>query len=189
MASLTRTIALLSLVLATAAHSFELQDHSRSINATEKTIFSPNTNFAVCFTPGQDCEGVIINEINHAQKSILVQAYSFTSTAIAKALKDAKNRGVDVRAILDKSQRTERYSSATFLKNADIPVVIDAKPEIAHSKVLVIDQLSVLTGSYNFTHAAKSKNAENIILITGDTRLVQAYTKNWNTRMNVSVPY
>jgi hypothetical protein len=37
----------------------------------------------------------------------LVQAYSFTSPAISKALADAKKREVDVKAILDKSQWTE----------------------------------------------------------------------------------
>jgi phosphatidylserine/phosphatidylglycerophosphate/cardiolipin synthase-like enzyme len=48
----------------------------------------------------------------------LVQAYSFTSAPIAKALLDTHKRGMKVQAILDKSQRTEKYSSATFLKNA-----------------------------------------------------------------------
>ena len=39
-----------------------------------------------------------------------MQAYSFTSAPIAKALVEAHKRGVDVRVILDKSQRTEKYS-------------------------------------------------------------------------------
>ena len=85
-----------------------------------------------------------------------MQGYSFTSTPIAKALVEAKRRGVDVRAILDKSQRTERYSGATFLKRAGIPTVIDEQPAIAHNKVFVFDQQAVLTGSFNFTKAAQS---------------------------------
>ena len=46
---------------------------------------------------------------------VLVQAYSFTSAPIAKALVDAQRRGVKVQVILDKSQRTEKYSEADFL--------------------------------------------------------------------------
>ena len=68
-----------------------------------------------------------------------MQAYSFTSAPIAKALVDAKRRGLDVAIILDKSQRTEKYSSADFLAHADIPTFIDAAHAIAHNKVMVID--------------------------------------------------
>ncbi len=48
------------------------------------------------------------------QLQSLVQAYSFTSAPIAKALLDAHKRGVSVQVILDKSQKTQKYSSATF---------------------------------------------------------------------------
>jgi len=68
---------------------------------------------------------------------ILVQAYSFTSIPIAKALVDAHKRGVDVRVILDKSQRGEKYSSADFVLHAGIPTFIDAKHQIAHNKIMI----------------------------------------------------
>jgi len=155
-----------------------------------KTIpFAANASYATCFTPGQDCEGLIVKEIRRAQKSILLQAYSFTSAPIAKALMEAKQRGMDVRAILDKSQRREKYTGATFLKHAGIPVVIDERPAIAHSKIFIFDQQSVLTGSFNFTQSAQKRNAENLIVIKGDANLVRAYTDNWNARWSVSVSY
>ena len=69
----------------------------------------------VCFTPGWNCTDLIVQAISGAKTSLLVQAYSFTSTPIAKALLDAHKRGVPVRVILDKSQRTEKYSAADFL--------------------------------------------------------------------------
>ncbi len=78
--------------------------------------FKNGASYSVCFTPGQDCEGEIVGAITSARQSILVQAYSFTSSPIAKALVEAKNRGVDVRVILDKSQfRSEKYSSSAFI--------------------------------------------------------------------------
>lgn len=164
------------------------QDTMQSSTVTT-TPFATNTSYAVCFTPGQDCEGLIVQEINHAQKSILLQAYVFTSTPIAKALTQAKQRGVDVRAILDKSQRTGKYTGATFLRHAGIPLMIDEQAAIAHSKVLIFDQQSVLTGSFNFTKSAQQRNAENLIIIKGDSNLVRAYTENWNSRWQVSVSY
>lgn len=151
--------------------------------------FDAQASYSTCFTPGQNCQGLLVREIGKAKSRILVQAYSFTSAPIAKALVEAKRRGVVVKVILDKSQRNEKYTGATFLRNAGIPVVIDEKPAIAHSKIMIFDHSAVLTGSFNFSKAAQEKNAENIILIKGDEALVNDYENNWNTRWGVSVPY
>jgi phosphatidylserine/phosphatidylglycerophosphate/cardiolipin synthase-like enzyme len=131
-----------------------------------------------CFTPDQDCQGLIVSEIGKSEKFILVQAYSFTSAPIAQALVEAHKRGVEVRAILDKSQRTERYSGATFLANAGIEVLIDAKHAIAHNKVMVLDGETVITGSFNFTKAAQERNAENLLVIR-DKHLAAMYASSW----------
>jgi phosphatidylserine/phosphatidylglycerophosphate/cardiolipin synthase-like enzyme len=90
----------------------------------------------------------VTDTIHQAKKQILVQAYSFTSPAIAKALADAKARGVDIEVILDKSQWTEKYSGATYLANHKIPVLIDDKHAIAHNKVMIIDGNTVITGGH-----------------------------------------
>jgi phosphatidylserine/phosphatidylglycerophosphate/cardiolipin synthase-like enzyme len=103
----------------------------------------------------------VVTELGNAKTTILVQAYSFTSTPIAKALVSAHNRGVKVEVILDKSQRTEKYSSADFLQHAGILTNIDAKHAIAHNKIMVIDGATVITGAFNFTKAAEENNAEN----------------------------
>jgi len=87
----------------------------------------------VFFSPHGGATTVIVKEINAARNEVLVQAYSFTSAPIAKALLEAKKRGVNVVVILDKSQRTGRYSSGTFIVNTGIPVWIDALHGIAHN--------------------------------------------------------
>jgi phosphatidylserine/phosphatidylglycerophosphate/cardiolipin synthase-like enzyme len=101
----------------------------------------------VCFTPGGNCTDHIVQAIAGAKTSILVQAYSFTSAPIAKALLDAHKRGIQVQVILDKSQRTEKYSSADFLANQGVPTLIDANHAISHNKVMIIDGEIVITGS------------------------------------------
>lgn len=142
----------------------------------------------VCFTPGGQCTGLIVQALEGAKETVLVQAYSFTSAPIAKALTEAHNRGVDVRVILDKSQKSERYSELTFLRNAGIPVWIDYKVAIAHNKVMIIDGETVVTGSFNFTKAAQDKNAENVLIIR-DRELAKEYTNNWQSRLSQSVRY
>lgn len=127
-----------------------------NITFAEKLYFSEKTPYQVCFTPGQNCTQLIVDEINHAKKSLYVQAYSFTSAPIAKAIVDAKRRGVDVKVILDKSQiKNNRYSSAKFLMNQGVPVWIDYKVSIAHNKIILIDMTTLVTGSFNYTKAAQ----------------------------------
>ena len=48
----------------------------------------------VFFSPNGGCTEAMIDEIQNAKGSILVQAYSFTSAPIAKALLNAHKRGV-----------------------------------------------------------------------------------------------
>jgi hypothetical protein len=83
----------------------------------------------VFFSPNGGCTAAVVNNLDKATNSVLVQAYSFTSAPIAQALVDAHKRGVNVEVILDRSQRTEKYSAADFIQRAGIPTFIDAKSE------------------------------------------------------------
>ena len=132
----------------------------------------------VYFTPGGSPTAAIVKTLDNAQESVHVQAYSFTSAPIAAALKRANDRGVAVRVILDKSQRSERYSSATFLTRAGIPVWIDSRHAIAHNKVMIVDSAIVITGSFNFTRSAEERNAENLLVIN-DGPTTNRYLANW----------
>jgi phosphatidylserine/phosphatidylglycerophosphate/cardiolipin synthase-like enzyme len=145
-------------------------------------------SWEVYFSPNGECTNAIIRELNNAKHTILVQAYSFTSAPIAKALLDAHKRGLKVEVILDKSQRAQSYSSATFLYNAGIPTKIDSQHTIAHNKVMIIDGERVITGSFNFTKAAEEKNAENLLIIH-DKELASLYTKNWQDHAQHSEVY
>lgn len=117
---------------------------------------------------------------------MLVQAYEFTSKPIAESLIEAKKRGVD---ILDKSQTCSKYSVINILFEQGIQTWIDFKPAIAHNKIMIIDDSKVITGSFNFTYAAESRNAENLLIITGDSLLVEQYIENWKDRQSQSEVY
>lgn len=142
----------------------------------------------VYFSPAGGATGAVVDAIDHAKEYVIVQAYSFTSAPIASALKRAHDRRDKVLVILDKSQTTERYSSATFLQHAGIPVFIDSQHAIAHNKVIVIDGETVITGSFNFTKAAEEHNAENLLVIR-DRALAQTYRANWEKHQAHSVRF
>ncbi len=143
----------------------------------------------VFFSPNGGCTDAILSQINRAHKEILLQAYSFTSKPIAQALIQAQKRGVKIIAVLDKSNKRQKYSAATFLKNMGIPVFIDDKHAIAHNKIMIIDNRVVITGSFNFTMAAENKNAENLLILEDMPDLTRAYRENFQNHLRHSVPY
>ncbi len=142
----------------------------------------------VYFSPQGGATEAVVGAIDRAQRSIYLQAYSFTSAPIAKALLAAHKRGVKVEAILDKSNRTAKYSAADFLQHAGIPTYIDAAHAIAHNKVMIIDEELVITGSFNFTKAAEVNNAENLLLLR-DRDLAARYLENYRRHREHSEPY
>ena len=152
------------------------------------TILATAADIQVYFSPDGGCTEAIVRELGKAKSTVLVQAYSFTSAPIAKALVDAEKRGVKIEVILDKSQRREKYTEADFLLHAGVPTWIDAKHAIAHNKVIVIDSRTVLTGSFNFTKAAEVDNAENLLVID-DVVLAKQYTDNFQKHLAHSEKY
>jgi phosphatidylserine/phosphatidylglycerophosphate/cardiolipin synthase-like enzyme len=150
---------------------------------------SGRRDIAVYFSPGGRCTDAIVDEINAALDTLDVQAYSFTSPRLASAVKAAFDRGVKVRVVLDKSQRTDRYSSATYLFNNNVPVWIDDRHAIAHNKVILIDGRTIITGSFNFTQAAERNNAENLLIIHGEPKLFTAYSENFAEHLAHSTRY
>jgi len=142
----------------------------------------------VYFSPNRGATEAVVSALGTAKTTILVQAYSFTSAPIAKALADAHARGVDVQVILDRRETGTKYSSADFVAHAGIPTFIDGAHAIAHNKVMIIDGDTVITGSFNFTTAAERQNAENLLVVR-DRTLAARYVENWRTHAAHSSRY
>ena len=152
-------------------------------------VFAFNVDVAnVCFSPHGGCTEVIVYQIDDAKSEILIQAYSFTSTPIAKAIVNAHKRGVHVEIILDKSNRSEKYSAGDFIVHMGVTTYIDSKHAIAHNKIMIIDKKTVITGSFNFTKAAEEKNAENLLIIR-NKKLAEIYIDNWYKHKEHSEKY
>jgi phosphatidylserine/phosphatidylglycerophosphate/cardiolipin synthase-like enzyme len=103
---------------------------------------------------------------------------------------------VDVKLIADLEQTQKiRHNSIADIAAAGVPVWLDAEHGAAHNKVMVIDadsvniaDVTVITGSYNFTNAAQYRNAENVLLIHADRSLAKAYQNNWQRHLPHSRP-
>lgn len=149
--------------------------------------FHPSTDkLNVCFTPPSGCESLIAQEITKANNSIFVQAYGLTSNAIIHQLIAAKKRGVKVLVLLDGGNLSDNQPIYKQLRSAKIDVAFDKMPGIAHNKVMILDKKKVITGSFNFTKAADTKNAENVLLID-DPNIALQYLVNWKNRYKANL--
>jgi hypothetical protein len=81
----------------------------------------------VYFSPHGGCTEAVVAALKAARSALHVQASPFTSVPIAEALINAHRRGGKVHVVLDKSQRGEKYTSATMLRNVGVDCSIDAE--------------------------------------------------------------
>ncbi len=138
----------------------------------------------LAFTPEEDATGLLVRLLDGARREVRVQAYSFTSRALAAALIRAHRRGVTVEVVAD-AEQAERISSPRLaeLVAAGVPVLLDAAHTAAHNKVMVLDPgtpaAAVVTGSFNFTYGAQKNNAENLLVFRDAPALTAAYLDNW----------
>ncbi|WP_321810321.1 MULTISPECIES: phospholipase D-like domain-containing protein [unclassified Burkholderia] len=107
----------------------------------------------VAFSPDGGAESLVLRTIGEARQSIRVLAHSFTAPTVTRALVTAKRRGVDVAVTVDARSNFEEDRSGRAraalgaLTYAGIPVRVVSSCSAQHSKVLIVDNVTVQTGS------------------------------------------
>lgn len=142
----------------------------------------PGATFEVGFSPKRNALEVVMSFILSAQSELLVAAYSFTSKEIAFALVEAKNRGVDVRVVVDHGQNNDEqggYKAVDYLSSQGIPVFRSENYAAMHHKFMVADGDSVQLGSFNYTASANSRNAETAVAFRKTPLLASVYRTEW----------
>ncbi len=162
----------------------DLFDRAAKAQADGSTVrLSPGAPYIFGMSPDRgyaaDAESVVLTAINESQKTLVVAIYSLTNKKIAQALVSAKKRGVDVRVVADKKQNSTSYTAVTFVANEGVPVALNDQYGAMHHKMLVVDGLGVSMGSYNYTSAATSRNAEDVLYIRNSPDIAAAFTKEW----------
>ena len=146
----------------------------------------------VGFSPDGGGEALVLRSISAARQSIRLAAYSFTAAPVARALVDAKKRGVDVGVVVDTKNNLvdDRSGKAravlNILVNAGIPTFTVSAFPMQHSKYMVIDGAHVQTGSYNYSVMAARYNSENVLVIRNRPDLARQYLDNWQHLYSVS---
>lgn len=119
----------------------------------------------VYFSPKYHTSTRIIELIKSAKKYIYIPAFLITHTEISNELVAAKNRGVDVRIIIDANSTGTRNSKHALLRKSGILLKTENYAGKLHSKTIIIDDEYLITGSMNFSNSGENKNDENLLVI------------------------
>jgi len=117
------------------------------------------------FAPEGEVAKEVIAEIEAAQDRIRFMSFVFTSEEIAQAMVARAEAGVVVQGVMESRSAGSPYSQYDRLRRAVHDVLLDGNPYIMHHKVIIIDDDTVILGSYNFSRSAETDNDENVLII------------------------
>ena len=154
-------------------------------------LFVPGTIYAkteVLFSPRGSIKDAIIQNITSSRGTIDVTAFTFTSGDIAEALYQAKERGVEVRVIIDQTQDAKSYPVLRFLKEEgfDLQFLKGNVGGSMNNAFAIFDDKLLVTGSYTWTEYAEKFNYENAIFID-ESDVVEKYKNEFEALYNKSV--
>jgi phosphatidylserine/phosphatidylglycerophosphate/cardiolipin synthase-like enzyme len=121
--------------------------------------------------------------INSATQTLDVEVLYITDATVRNAIGAAKQRGVNVRVILeDPSDQNSNADTTTYLKNLSIPVKYANNQFYLHAKLLIADGVAFV-GSQNFSPTALSRNREVGALVfepAAEAVVEQQFESDWS---------
>ena len=130
-----------------------------------------------------------VQALDQVKKSILVQCYTMSFNSVGRALLNAKKRGVDVKVILDKSNKTENFcQAASILATAGIPTYIDTTGKLSLRTVMVLDGDTVIDGYFSFPREGEN-STDCFAVYSQAPEMVARSTTSWFTKLEHSENY
>ena len=114
----------------------------------------------------------LVSAIDNARLSVDVAIYSLSLWSIRDALIDAMRRGVQVRIVMESSNRDRDVPQE--LIDAGISVLGDRREGLMHDKFVIIDRSELWIGSMNFTTGGAYLDNNNIFRFRSQ-KLVENY--------------
>lgn len=156
----------------------------RCSKAIDGVFCSRHSQHTAYFTPGGDCLDQIIARLNSARNHVDICVFTISDNRLSNTIEDAFKRGIKIRIISDNDKQHDTGSDVGRLMNQGIPTRFDCTPNHMHHKFCLIDGLTLINGSFNWTRSATERNQENVV-ISQDSDLVaqfqQQFESLWET--------
>ncbi|MFN8671651.1 MAG: phospholipase D-like domain-containing protein [Candidatus Sericytochromatia bacterium] len=177
-------------------YEFERMFEQNLFNSSGRVIPYPKVNvggadISVYFSPRGGTRDAVLEELKKAKKSIYFMTFSLTDKDTVNLLLDKNKNGVHVEGIFDGCM-ISKYSAYLTLIKSKLPVYIDGNQALLHNKVFIIDNSTIITGSYNFSKNAEENNNENTLIIKS-ARLSKDYYEEFKklkhaSKVNTNLP-
>ena len=144
--------------------------------AQEKTKISlSGKDIEIYFSPqDKSIANAVIPLIRRAKKYVYIPTFVLTEKRVTEELISAKNRGVDVKIIIDALNASIRHSKHNELRQGGIQVKTENYAGKMHSKSMIVDDEYTIIGSMNFSNSGENKNDENLVVIK-DSEIAKFY--------------
>lgn len=162
-----------SLARATAAEDPDPANHSFEVGGRKVELYFPRSEPAL---------RRVVELTKAAKKSVHFLAFAFTAEELGAALAEKAASGVEVKGVFESSAacsgqyRTLEAAPRAAQKNLELYRWVYGPINFMHHKVIIIDEKTVIFGSFNFSEKANAANDENLLVIT-DAKLAKAFEK------------
>lgn len=143
----------------------------------------------VGFSPEGSARQLVLDTIDNAHSNIHMMAYEFQAKDIVNALENAAHRGVSVQVVVDNKENMHNKRALENIadaKSAGVQLRVDSNYHIQHDKVIIADNDTVATGSFNYSKSAEHANSENVIVIHHMSDVTNKYQRHFNDRWSKS---
>jgi phosphatidylserine/phosphatidylglycerophosphate/cardiolipin synthase-like enzyme len=162
-----------------------LQMFQQGFFGNDKSSLNPNPVVDVdgitvesYFSPQDGVEEHILARLANAQERIRFLTFSYTSDPVGELMVERQAAGVVVQGVFENRNARGIGSEFERLQEAGVDVHVDGNCYTMHHKVIIIDDKTVITGSYNFTRRAEDTNDENLIIID-DADIARMYVQEF----------
>ena len=139
------------------------------------------------FSPGPDCRVAIEQAMETALYELLICVFTISDDRLSDAIQRAHRNGLTVRVLSDNDKMDDRGNDIERMAASGVNVRIDRSPEHMHHKFMVVDGQTVLTGSYNWTRSAETRNEENLVVLD-DPILAGQFSDEFERLWSISEP-
>jgi len=158
---------------------------SQKRDDTPHEVYINGTLFEVYFSPSDNTTFQIVNTLNTAQYDCFFNLLLITRSNLAASLINLKNRGIDVKGIVN--NQSENGTEFFNLQSAGVFILHYSASRQLHHKYALVDAGALgatpklITGSHNWSNNAENRNDENTLIIH-DPNLVNIFFQEFQAR-------
>ncbi len=158
--------------------------HSEKISQSDCKISLSDKNIEIYFSPqDKSITNAVLPLIRNAKEYIYIPTFVLTEKRVTEELIKAKQRGVEVRIIIDALNASIKHSKHKELRNGGVSVKTENYAGKMHSKSMIVDDEYTIIGSMNFSYSGENRNDENLVVIK-DSEIAKFYKNfflyQWN---------